>query len=241
MHLNKKNFQRHKAAEKIQLLLRRNNAMTKREKLLLEVSKNWLLNGNKNMTRNFAATTIQRHWRIYKKGQIKHNLIKQDPEMIINECLLKSNICHVCRTNKVSYICKDCSNMNFCHIDFERYHLRGTFKNHEYLLVEKSNINTSTNSKYVISHISASVLKLKDYLIKNMISLYDHFKLWDFQHNGQIKLKHLKDSMSLKFFNFTEEMRDAVIRLAYKYVIESKSNFEESVIRYEDLCLELFN
>ena len=107
------------------------------------------------------------------------------------------------------------------------------------MLVEKKLDERVSNMQ--LGDINTSILKLKLYLKQNQISLYEHFKLWDFNKNNRIKIKHLKDALNVKFFNFDEEIRDTLINLSYRFITEDKLNIDEVYVNYEDLCYELID
>lgn len=237
-YLLRKHHKENKAATKIQLLLKRNHAMLKRENLLSDASQFWLLTGKKELTRNFAATTIQRYYRLYKNKLI-YKYRNKNKNDIITDSLIKTKFCFICKENMVNYICKDCGNTNYCKLDFERYHSKGMYRNHKYFQVQKE--KGKEYGEFGVSDVNTNVLMLKDFLKRNSIILYDHLKLWDFNHNSYIKLRHLKDALSVRFFSMDKEMVNTIINLSYKFIVDDNVVLDECYLNYEEMCLELID
>ena len=230
------------AAAKIQNLFKRNHAILKREKLMGITTQNWLNKGKKEPTRNFAATTIQRYWLQFKHNRkLNKNLnvnFSNTKENIIQQALVKSKFCFICKHSKAAFICRDCGNINYCKLDFERFHAKGHYKNHVYY-----QIDSGKDYKFganMTGDISTNILKLKDYLKINQIVLYEHFKLWDFLNNNTIKLRHLKDSLNVRFFKFDSEIKETIVNLSFRFIDDYNAlNLNECFVNYEELFLRL--
>jgi hypothetical protein len=99
----------------------------------------------------------------------------------------------------------------------------------------------------IVAGAYSDIVIIKNYLEKNEFNLYETLKMWDFKKNNTIIYKHLKDALSVRGFHFEPYIRDLLINLALKYVVNDisenhytniKDNIENSVINYEALCLE---
>lgn len=237
--LVRKNFRENRAALKIQLLLKKNYSIRKKEWLMYQATMNMFLKDKKDMTRNFAATTIQRYWRLSRKVSLtKYNSKYNSDTIKVQETLVKYKYCFICSKNKVEFICKDCDNTNYCKEDYLRYHSKGGFKNHRYMQIQKNDI--VKREKFSDENVDGlNILKLREFLKENEISLYEHLKLWDFNNDNKIKLRHLKDALSIKFFNLSKEIIVTIINLAHQFIIKEKADREESLINIEELCYEL--
>ncbi len=86
---------------------------------------------------------------------------------------------------------------------------------------------------------------IKEYIEKKGLDLYEHLKKWDFQENGTIKFRNLKDSISVKFFDFDPDVRDKLLEFSLKYTIDEFSNENneknnDKFINYEKMCSDIF-
>lgn len=235
--LTRKYFRENRAALKIQLLLKKNYSVKKKEWLMYQATMNMFLKDKKDMTRNFAATTIQRYWRLSRKVSLSLYNSKYTEKIQLKETLVKYKYCFICSKNKVEFICKDCDNTNYCREDYLRYHSKGNYKNHRFIQIQKKDLQNDKKSVEGTNEIN--ILKLREFLKENEISLYEHLKLWDFNNDNKIKLRHLQDALSVKFFNLSREIIITIINVAYQFIIKEKAEREESLINIEELCYEL--
>lgn len=82
---------------------------------------------------------------------------------------------------------------------------------------------------------------IKSYLEENKLNLYEILKMWDFKNNKTIMYRHLKDALLVRGFNFNSTIRDMIVNIALKFVIDHqnlKDNLDKVLINYEALCLE---
>ena len=83
---------------------------------------------------------------------------------------------------------------------------------------------------------------IKNYLEQNNFNLYELLKLWDFNKNNTIMYRHFKDALMVRGIKFDPYIRDLLINLAMKYIIEDKTKQKEILdnllVNYEALCLE---
>lgn len=73
-------------------------------------------------------------------------------------------------------------------------------------------------------------------------SLYEILQMWDFKKNGTILYKHLKDALNVRGFKIDPSIRDLILNLALKFVIEENkkiTNIDNLVINYENFLLEI--
>ena len=248
-----RNKQKELAAIKIQLLLRRNSSLKKKQRNLEILTNKWL-QGKNAMNRNYAAVTVQRYFRSYKQRKLFEHFSNLKLSSKLEYNLLQSKFCYICNSINVSYYCIDCGGNHYCTEDFLFNHSNKSMKNHSYMTIvresaTKNNIGNTINLNNknlnklsnVNTHIDLSMINLKSFLKKNHINLHDHFKYWDYENNGQIKYKHLVYSLNYKFFNFPIEYSKILVDFALKFVGENKNiyNLDDCYVNYENMCLEL--
>lgn len=124
-----------------------------------------------------------------------------------------------------------------------KYHIRGTKRNHAYIRIT-SLMEEFKKKKEKISIVAGAYNDftiIKNYLEQNEFNLYETLKMWDFKNNNTIMYKHLKDALSVRGFQFDPYIRDLLINIALKYVVDeekSNNNLDNNLINYEALCLE---
>ena len=77
---------------------------------------------------------------------------------------------------------------------------------------KKKNLENKENIKNFLDEVAT----IKEYLEKKQMDLYVHLKKWDFQKNGTIKYRNLKDSISVKFYDFEANVRNLILNFAAK-------------------------
>ena len=225
--LFKKNYERkmkekEAAAEKITYLLRKNYWNKKDLKSASQFSSRWLKDkkyiSNENK-KNISASLIQQKWK-------EHRKIMLERENLLDEQLLRSKICFICKENKVEYLCKDCENNHYCKDCFRKYHMRGNKRNHNYLSVTDL-INRKKNKTK--AKIIEENIEIKNYLKENNINLYDSLSNWDLQNNNTITYYHLKDALASEVFQMDKKYQKLILDYALKFVtnpsVESKSKY----------------
>ena len=229
-YFNKRKEEKNKAALKIQLLMKKNYTFKEKERLLLSFTHNWV--NKKQPTRTFAALTIQRYWRLFKKQMLDQYITGNKPK--VDMSLIQTKVCFICKNNKVDYLCADCGGNHFCNLDFIKYHSKGRMKNHDYIAITQKKINKT-------KLINLDIQKIREYLKTNKIVLYEHLKMWDFKKNSLIKIKHLKDALSSKFFHFKKEYADILIVFSCHYLADNSnlSDVDDCFFKYEEMCLDL--
>lgn len=229
-HFQKRMKIKHISAMKIQMLMRKNFKKSKKYAVLEKLTSKWI--SNKQPIQNISAIKIQRYWKIYKNKQV--NEIKISKIKKLDEGLLSNKLCFICGNNKVLFFCVDCGGIHYCEIDFMKYHNKGYMKNHDYLTIEE-------NKKKIKAGINFDIKRLREYIKSNKIILYDHLKMWDFKKNSLIKVKHLKDALSVKFFNFKKEYCNILLSFSYQFLKENSdlSNINDCYLNYEEMCFNL--
>lgn len=229
-HFLKRMKIKHISAMKIQMLMRKNFKKSKKYATLEKLTSKWI--SNNQPIQNICAIKIQRYWKIYKNRQL--NEIKNSKVKKLDEGLLSNKLCYICGNNKVFFFCVDCGGIHYCEIDFMKYHNKGYMKNHDYLTVEE-------NTKKIKPGMNFDIKRLREYIKLNKIILYDHLKMWDFKKNSLIKVKHLKDALSVKFFNFKKEYCNILLSFSYQFLNENRdlSNINDCYFNYEEMCFNL--
>ena len=149
--------------------------------------------------------------RIYKKMLEKEN--------VLDEKIIRTKICFICKKNKVEYLCKDCENNHYCKNCFRKYHMRGNKRNHNYLWI--SDLLDKKKSKYE-RNINAKRIdeceQIKMYLSDNNINLYERLSMWDFKKNNTITYLNLKDALAMKGFEIEKKYQNMILDYSLKYV-----------------------
>jgi hypothetical protein len=124
-----------------------------------------------------------------------------------------------------------------------KFHLRGAKRNHAYIKI-KSILEDYKKKREKVSIVAEAyndIAILKSYLERNKINLVELFKIWDFKGNHTIQYKHLKDCLNVKGFNFDPTIREIILNIALKFVVQDKKNknMDNFFINYEDFWMEL--
>ncbi len=124
-----------------------------------------------------------------------------------------------------------------------KFHLRGAKRNHAYLKI-KSILEDYKKKREKVSIVAEAyneIAILKAYLKKNRINLIELFKIWDFKADRTILYKHLKDCLNVRGFKFDPNIRELILNLAMKFVLQDHKlkNIENCYVNYEAFWLEL--
>ena len=123
-----------------------------------------------------------------------------------------------------------------------KFHVRGVKRNHSYLKVKALIDEVKKKKVSQLADTYNEVSIIKNYLDENQFNLFEILKLWDFKKNYTIVYRHLKDALSVRGFKFDPFIRDLIINLALKYIIDEgknlKGNMDLALINYETLCLD---
>ncbi len=203
------------AAKKITHLLQKNYWNKKDKEAVTHFTSRWLKDkkylSNKNK-KNLCATLIQVKWREYLKK-------KEEEENALDEQILRTKICFICKKNQVEYLCKDCEDNHYCKACFRKYHMRGNKRNHNYLWI--SDLLSKKKDKYLMN-INAKRLdeceQIKEYLRENNINLYERLSMWDFKKNNTITYPNLKDALAMKGFEVEKKYQNMILDYSLKYV-----------------------
>ena len=204
------------AARKITYLFKKNYWNKKDLQSATHFTSRWLKDkkyiSNQNK-QNLCATLIQQKWREHLKNML-------EKENVLDEKIIRTKICFICKKNKVEYLCKDCENNHYCKNCFRKYHMRGNKRNHNYLWI--SDLLDKKKSKYE-RNINAKRIdeceQIKMYLSDNNINLYERLSMWDFKKNNTITYPNLKDALAMKGFEIEKKYQIMIMDYSLKYVI----------------------
>ena len=241
VNLFRKNYERRMkekdmAAKKITHLLQKNYWNKKDKNAVTHFTSRWLKNKkfiSNQIKQNVCATLIQVKWREY---------IKQltEKENVLDEQMLRTKICFICKKNKVEYLCKDCEDNHYCKTCFRKYHMRGNKRNHNYLWV--SDLLNKKQDKYQMN-INAKRIdeceQIKEYLRENNINLYERLSMWDFKKNNTITYLNLKDALAMKGFEIEKKYQNMILDYSLKYVINGTVGDKNKYIISLKFCDDL--
>ena len=96
--------------------------------------------------------------------------------------------------------------------------------------------------KVTVSGAYNEIALIKNYLETSNCNIYELLQMWDFKKNNTIVYRHMKDALSVRGFKFDPIIRDLILNVAPKYVVEDNENHMGNVdlvsINYESLCLD---
>ena len=210
---------KNEAAKKITYLIKKNYWSKRDLKTMAQFSSRWMKN-NKRLTntdkRNIAATLIQVTWK-------KHRLLVEkdirDYKNKINNEILKSKICFICKKNKVFYLCKNCQNNHYCEECFRIYHSRGNKRNHNYITINEFQDKEINGNRRITPEIIDQREMIKKYLNEHHLNLYQCLSMWDFKKNNTITYLNLQDALKVGGFGIDKNIQKAILDYSLKYVI----------------------
>ena len=241
VNLFRKNYERRMkekdmAAKKITHLLQKNYWNKKDKNAVTHFTSRWLKNKkfiSNQIKQNVCATLIQVKWREYLKQLT-------EKENVLDEQMLRTKICFICKKNKVEYLCKDCEDNHYCKTCFRKYHMRGNKRNHNYLWV--SDLLNKKQDKYQMN-INAKRIdeceQIKEYLRENNINLYERLSMWDFKKNNTITYLNLKDALAMKGFEIEKKYQNMILDYSLKYVINGTVGDKNKYIISLKFCDDL--
>ena len=210
---------KNEAAKKITYLIKKNYWSKKDLKSMAQFSSRWL-KSNTRLTRtdkeNIAATLIQVTWKKHR-ALIEKDI--RDYKNRINDEILKSKICFICKKNKVFYLCKNCENNHYCEECFRIYHSRGNKRNHNYITINDIQDKDFSGNKRITAEFIDQREMIKKYLNEHHLNLYQCLSMWDFKKNNTITYLNLQDALKVGGFGIDKDIQKAILDYSLKYVI----------------------
>ena len=72
------------------------------------------------------------------------------------------------------------------------------------------------------------------------MDLFEHLQRYDFKKEYTIKLRTFKDCISVQFFHFDQAIRDLLIDMSLKYLIdEGQKDENDMFLNYDKLCEDI--
>ena len=210
---------KNEAAKKITYLIKKNYWSKRDLKSMAQFSSRWL-KSNKRLTQtdkeNIAATLIQITWKKHR-ALVEKDI--RDYKNRLNNEILKSKICFICKKNKVFYLCKDCENNHYCEECFRIYHSRGNKRNHNYITIDDLQEKDFTGKRRITPEFIDQREMIKKYLNEHHLNLYQCLSMWDFKKNNTITYLNLQDALKVGGFGIDKNIQKAILDYSLKYVI----------------------
>ena len=210
---------KNEAAKKITYLIKKNYWSKRDLKSMAQFSSRWL-KSNKRLTQtdkeNIAATLIQITWKKHR-ALVEKDI--RDYKNRLNNEILKSKICFICKKNKVFYLCRNCENNHYCEECFRIYHSKGNKRNHNYITIDDLQEKDFTGKRRITPEFIDQREMIKKYLNEHHLNLYQCLSMWDFKKNNTITYLNLQDALKVGGFGIDKNIQKAILDYSLKYVI----------------------